>query len=239
MHLLNEKQQSSNSTPLQKSLEAFGLVEIAIALIIIGILASLGMKGYKLIESAKTQALYQQIEDVRIATHMFKEKYHALPGDIADAQSSIHSDCLNGNGNGLIEGRNADSQSEAAQFWTHLILAELMNGIESSQPGHPLIPSKHLLSGKVDGFLTLQQNYLNDTGPWICLSHVDSSGGIKPCLTPKQASHIDRTFDDGDPVSGGIRASGEGESAGECTRSNHYNLENKTQACVVYFKLSQ
>ncbi|MBN9564592.1 MAG: hypothetical protein J0G29_00595, partial [Alphaproteobacteria bacterium] len=220
---------------IQKPLEAFGLVEIAIVLIIIGILASLGMKGYKLIESAKVKALHQQIDDVRLATHMFKEKYHAFPGDFAGAQSAIHSNCLNGNGNGLIEGRNADSQSEAGQFWTHLTLAELVTGIEPSQSGQQLVPSKHLLSGKIEGFLTIQHSFKGDTGPWVCLSHVDSSGSLKPCLTPKQAADIDQAFDDGNPLSGDICASGENENTGACIKGNHYNLESKNQACMAYF----
>jgi Tfp pilus assembly protein PilE len=238
MHVQNVEDKSPGSTFLAKSLEAFGLVEIAIVLIIIGVLASIGMKGYKLIESAKAKALYQQIEDVRISAHMFKEKYHAWPGDYAQAQSAIHTDCLNGNGNGLIEGRNAEAQAEAGQFWTHLTLAELTNGLEVRQPGEQLVPSKHLLSGQMGGFLTLIQSFQKDMGPWVCLSQVDPSGSIKPCLTSKQASHIDQLFDDGDPLSGDIRASGEGESVGECLKESRYNFDSKSQACVVYFKLS-
>ena len=236
---MNAQNKPSNSILREKCLEAFGLVEIAIVLIIIGVLAGLGMKGYKLIESAKARALFQQIEDIRIATHMFREKYQAWPGDYARAQKDIHHECISGNGNGLIEGGSAEGDGEAVQFWNHLIHADLANGIEPKQGGAPLVPSKHLPSGKMNGFLIVEPTFQDELGPWVSLSQVSSSGKVSGCLTPKQAAHLDQVFDDGNPLTGDIRASSDSEMAGGCMKEDGYNFNVKAQACRIYFKLFQ
>ena len=67
----------------------FSLVEMAVALVITGILFAGVLKGTELIESARLNRLVAQIQQYRIATTSFWERYGALPGDFSKASTMI------------------------------------------------------------------------------------------------------------------------------------------------------
>ncbi len=86
----------------------FTLVEMAIVLVIIGLLLGGVLKGQSLIESSKNKALANHAKGLQAAIYAYQDKYGALPGD--DALAATHlagSGCaagqiVNGNGNGQI-----------------------------------------------------------------------------------------------------------------------------------------
>jgi len=61
--------------------KAFTLVELAIVLVIIGFILSMGMKGTELIKSAKTQAEAYKFKKIDSGVAQFYNKYQVLPGD--------------------------------------------------------------------------------------------------------------------------------------------------------------
>ena len=58
----------------------FSLVEIAVVLIIIGLMLGGVMKGQELVHSAKVKNLAQDFRQVPLFIYGFQDKFRALPG---------------------------------------------------------------------------------------------------------------------------------------------------------------
>lgn len=104
--------------------EGFTLVELSIALIIIGLLVGAVLQGRDMIARARLDATVTQIEAIATAFDGFRDRYGALPGDYAQAVLSFGAGVDNGDGNGTIDGTGASGESLAA--WLHLIRAGLL-----------------------------------------------------------------------------------------------------------------
>jgi len=102
------------------SQRGFTLVEIAIVLVIIGLLLGGVLKGQSLIDSAKVKNVVQQIQSLQAAVNAYQDRYRALPGD--DIMATTHVPGATGNGNG--DGQITEYQL-APQ---HLALAGLITG---------------------------------------------------------------------------------------------------------------
>ncbi|OEZ92247.1 prepilin-type N-terminal cleavage/methylation domain-containing protein [Duganella phyllosphaerae] len=76
----------------------FTLVEIAIVLVIIGLLLGGVLKGQSLIDSARVKNIIQQSTSLTSAVNAYQDKFRALPGD--DVQGTTHAPGATGNGNG-------------------------------------------------------------------------------------------------------------------------------------------
>lgn len=80
----------------------FTLVEIAIVLVIIGLLLGGVLKGQGLIDSAKVKNIIQQSNSLTAAVNAYQDKFRALPGDDVQATSHVPGATSNGNGDGQI-----------------------------------------------------------------------------------------------------------------------------------------
>ncbi len=82
----------------------FTLIEIAIVLVIIGLLLGGVLKGQELITSARVRNLISQQDGVKAAYFGFLDRFRALPGDYSQASANIANVAAgaNGNGNGQI-----------------------------------------------------------------------------------------------------------------------------------------
>ena len=79
------------------------LVEIAIVLVIIGLLLGGVLKGQELINNAKVRSIADRQNSLKAAWFAFIDRYAALPGDYVYAQQYIPG-AVNGEGNGeLVE----------------------------------------------------------------------------------------------------------------------------------------
>ena len=71
------------SKPIKQTSQAgFTLVELAIVMIIIGLLIAGVLKGQELIGNARVTSTVAQIKAIDAATSTFKDTYAALPGDM-------------------------------------------------------------------------------------------------------------------------------------------------------------
>ena len=83
----------------------FTLIEIAIVLVIIGLLLGGVLKGQELITSARVRNMISQQDGIKAAYFGFLDRYRALPGDFNAATTQISGATQNGDGNGQITGR--------------------------------------------------------------------------------------------------------------------------------------
>ena len=117
---------------LKQKQAGFTLVEIAIVLVIIGLLLGGILKGQELINSARVRNLADQNSGVQAAYYGFIDRYRQVPGDWLESDAdtaigvAINSPTAGGNeGNGRID--SADWE-EASAVWEHLSKAGFIQG---------------------------------------------------------------------------------------------------------------
>ncbi len=70
--------------------KGFTLIEIAIVLVIIGLLLGGVVKGQEMISSSRARSVISQQDGIKAAFFGFQDRYRALPGDYGAADSNIN-----------------------------------------------------------------------------------------------------------------------------------------------------
>jgi prepilin-type N-terminal cleavage/methylation domain-containing protein len=111
-----------------KQQQGFTLIEIAIVLVIIGLLLGGVLKGQELITSARVRNLITTQDGVKAAYFGFLDRYRGLPGDYSGAVANIPNctGCQVGDNNGQILTNGAILESISA--WEHLSKAGFVTG---------------------------------------------------------------------------------------------------------------
>lgn len=109
----------------------FSLIEMAVVLLVMGVLMGGVMKGMDMVESAKYKKLIELDDTLEGALLAYQDKYRRLPGDdskVADFLGLTSEDA--GSGNGSLSGDfdDTDEDVESRKLWQHLRAADLMNG---------------------------------------------------------------------------------------------------------------
>jgi prepilin-type N-terminal cleavage/methylation domain-containing protein len=123
--------------------KGFTLVEIAIVLVIIGLLLGGILKGQEMITQAKIKNVIADFSGVSAAYHGYQDRYRAIPGD--DPGAMRWATGLEGNGNGIVggtynntcptgTGKPAAGTFESCLFWNDLRLAGFVAGSGTQQP---------------------------------------------------------------------------------------------------------
>lgn len=217
----------------------FSLVELAIVLIIMGLLIAGILKGRDLIESARLKRVISQLNELRLATSSFLDKYDALPGDFQKASSLIKPNLRNGNGNGIVEGAGLAVGSEAFAFWSHLAAAGFIGSPGSEEDQNVGEFGKGAPESAIGGGFTVENNPHGLEGLWFILGKKNGDNGDGGLLTPTQAISLDKKLDNGQPTSGKVRVfDGSDVPAHACVNGNgSYNIANNDASCTVYFQL--
>ena len=86
--------------------QGFTLVEIAIVLVIIGLLLGGILKGQEMITQAKIKNVIADFSGVSAAYHGYQDRYRAIPGDDPNAATrwAVAPAATAGNGNGVVAG---------------------------------------------------------------------------------------------------------------------------------------
>ena len=180
----------------------FTLIEIAIVLVVIGLLLGGVLKGQEMIENAKISNLRNDFDGVSAALYAYQDRYRLLPGDDnrADNGNRGWTDAVPGNGNGVLNFNNCfdAGNPESGQVWQHMRYTGLITGDPSGATnniGGRANPS-NAYSGKIGFTNTTAAWGLGVSGHVICASNIPG----------KAAAAIDSSMDDGAPDSGEIRA---------------------------------
>jgi prepilin-type N-terminal cleavage/methylation domain-containing protein len=181
-----------------KTESGFTLVEIAIVLVIIGLLLGGILKGQEMITQAKIKNLINDFNGVTVAVTSYQDRYRALPGDDPNATTRWTVQApTSGNGNGIVEGlyNDATLTTESHLFWQHLRIAGFVPGLTTgTSAGQPPTNAAGGIIGVESG--VVGTNGLGFSSLIVCFSN----------LPEKVASAIDGQMDDGAPNTGQVRA---------------------------------
>ena len=179
----------------------FTLVEIAIVLVIIGLLLGGILKGQELINSAKVKNLANDFRVIPTYIYAFQDKFKALPGDDAQVAAHVTGATLSTTGpvgNGVINGHwnTATATEESFLFWQHVRLANLAAGPTDTTDA--TYRPTNAVGGRI-GIASVS------TTPQI----TGMTGTYQVCSTGvlgKFAVQLDVQMDDGQPCTGSMRA---------------------------------
>lgn len=189
----------------------FTLVEIAIVLVIIGLLLGGVLKGQEMIENAKVKNGINDMNGISAAYNSYIDRFRQLPGDDGEANlaalrargGSWTTVTVNGNRNGVIgQGLNAITQvqvfnppaaQESTGFWQQLRAAGLISGNPAST-----------------ALAALPRNAFNGvTGVGLGVGVPATAARFSICMSQvpgKAARAIDIQLDDGLPNGGSIQS---------------------------------
>ncbi len=188
----------------------FTLIEIAIVLVIIGLLLGGVLKGQELINSAKVKNIANDFRNIPVFIYGYQDKYRALPGDDANAATHLGAAALVPAsavaGNGSIDGlwSSVSATDESQIFWQHIRLAGLANGPTTGV-------ADYRPTNADGGTIGIQSN--NGTFVTITKNAAGAaslmSGTYIICSTGilgKYVKQLDITMDDGEANTGSMRA---------------------------------
>lgn len=184
--------------------KGFTLVEIAIVLVIVGLLIGGVLKGQEMITSSKLKRIERDNAGLAAAMFSYQDRYRQLPGDDDRAiiRFAIYSDGINdplpadinGDGDGAINGTwVAAANTETANFWKHLRAAGLIpgGGDDDTQPtnayggnigvrdGSLLISGHVVVIGSIEGRIArVIEAKLDDEAPDTGRVQADTAAGL-------------------------------------------------------------
>ncbi|MBI4741021.1 MAG: prepilin-type N-terminal cleavage/methylation domain-containing protein [Betaproteobacteria bacterium] len=179
---------------MKKQQSGFTLVEIAIVLVIIGLLLGGVLKGQELITQAKISNITNDINSYISAIYSYQDRYRALPGDDR-AATRWPLITAAGDGNNSVGGayESTTNTDESRLFWAELRLAGFIHGAVDTLPNAVVQPVS--ASG---GIIGVQQN----PAP-LGLGLMSVCAGSLPA---KIAQAIDAKLDDGNAMTGTVRS---------------------------------
>lgn len=198
----------------------FTLVEIAIVLVIIGLLLGGVLKGQEMIDSAKAKSLARDFSTVSALVNAYQDRFRSWPGDQTQAQldaafgTGTAAACapaaagICAQNNGRLDGNwNAGgagtgvATDETSVFWQHVRLANMATGTAA------LANIEYRPRNADGGFLGIESgvNAAGQAAPYIA----GMRGAFFVCSAGVQGRYLQRLdtmMDDGNPGTGSVQA---------------------------------
>lgn len=218
-------------TPMNKQ-RGFTLVEIAIVLVIIGLLLGGILKGQELITSARVRNIADQNSGVQAAYYGFIDRYRQIPGDMTKAAASAaigsqlpatanDSGTAGNPGNGRID---TSDWAEASNVWAHLAAAQFIQG---AYPGGATTEAAYAVAGTApinafNGYVLLgrSDDYQDASSTTVRLGLV--LGDQIPVNVMRE---LDVKVDDGLPMTGVLRIT-------DTAATDYGGISNTNAACI-------
>ncbi|MGZ9097191.1 MAG: type II secretion system protein [Micavibrio sp.] len=241
---------SRQSLTAVRSQAGFTLVELAVVMIIIGLLIGGVLKGQELINNAQITSTVAQIKAMDAAVSTFDDMYSALPGDMLAPVDRLPScdatgGCSTpGNGNRTLSNTLVGAPAgEGLTFFVHLAAADLLTGINPAggTVWGGIFPESNInggfhagsSAGALADFLTPVGANLPARGLYLAITDTAGAAPVVT-LTPNQAFRIDNKIDDSSPDSGSVRGYG---ANCDGTTTAVYDESNPAQVCGVYVRI--
>lgn len=182
----------------------FTLVEIAIVLVIIGLLLGGVLKGQELVNSAKVKNFANDFRNIPLFIYGYQDRYKALPGDDAQVATHVTGATLattpaGAQGNGVINGvwDTTTVTDESALFWQHVRLSNFAAG--PTNTGDAAYFPTNADGGRIG--IESGSGGGNEFITGLTGTYVVCSKGI----LGKFAKQLDTTVDDGNTATGSMR----------------------------------
>jgi prepilin-type N-terminal cleavage/methylation domain-containing protein len=246
--------------------KGFTLVELAIVIVIIGLLVGGVLTGRELIKQAQIRNNIKRINEITTAAATFLGKYNCIPGD-----------CNKGTSYGLL--RNGDGDGKimlgaygSNYFWLHLVTARMLNVV--STDGLPFsntnadmyarfkndvgaaanntstVRSGHMYASYGDIYTNNDPSFpfyssqvaTKTNGNTITITSY-SLGGFQAnaCFTPDETRIMDEKIDDGNALTGKFYGTNaRNQMAGNyetCQTAGVYDSDDAKFKCRVIFEL--
>ena len=216
----------------------FTLIEIAIVLVIIGLLLGGVLQGQQLIENSRVKSATNTFNGIAAAAFSYQDRYGRMPGDDGPALANLTArggtwanipTTAFGNTDGILTATAANTFAGAGEgvfFFTHLRAAGFITGDPTTaigvavQPTNPFGGLVGITGQAIDGTMN---------GNKICMSNVPGSAGIA----------LDQQLDDGAPDSGRFRAWTDttGTTAPTTTASSAATAYDENAAFTVCYRI--
>ncbi|MDD2272719.1 MAG: prepilin-type N-terminal cleavage/methylation domain-containing protein [Desulfuromonadaceae bacterium] len=183
--------------------KGFTLVEMAIVLVIIGLLLGGVLKGQELIENSKSKKAVNDLNAISVAYNGYVDRYGRIPGDdgpVATLQArggNWANITVAGNRNGILAITPAQTFAtggESVAFWQ----AVKASGFIAGNPADTGVAA--LPTNAYQGLIGVANNTTGITGMVqglsVCISQVPG----------KAAAQLDSQLDDRNPATGSVRA---------------------------------
>ena len=219
------------------SQKGFTLIEIAIVLVIIGLLLGGVLKGQELINSARVRALNNSVSGITAAWFSFQDRYRAFPGDYSKANINIQGvgDAQIGDGNGIVGKKAAvDDPAERGWAWLHLEAAGyITGGYDGATVATTAFYSCTTASCPDNGFGSgMVLNHGAEVRSTTSQTHELISGQGIPVDV---LAELDRKVDDGAAVTGLMQVS-KVTTYDACVATSDYQLQTPVDNCAAVFR---
>lgn len=172
-----------------KKQSGFTLIEIAIVLVIIGLLLGGVLKGQEMMTNAKIKRTSNDFNGISAAIFSYLDRYGAFPGD--DPNANTRWGAVNGDGDGIIDTAGDacfSGNAESVNLWDHLRRSGLVGGTGTVSPNHAFGGPIGVTDSPVAGI----------NGVAICMGAIEG----------KVAEILDRQLDDGVSDAGELQDEG-------------------------------
>ncbi len=213
---------------MKRQQSGFTLVEIAIVLVIIGLLLGGVLKGSELIAGAKVKNLIADFNGISVMVYGYQDKYRGFPGDQNQSQvdnnfgltavaggpatvgptATLNNGRLDGTWNTGTPGTAGTTETEL--FWQHVRLANLASGATV------LTDPNYYPTNADGGRIGIESGLDSTTGvstPFIA----GMTGAFYVCsdnVQGRYAKIMDNTIDDGNTATGSVRVVATGAARG-------------------------
>ena len=227
----------------------FTIIEIAIVLVVIGLLLGAVMKGQELIGSARVRNMADSAAGIQSAYFGFVDRYRRVPGDwnAAEAGDAIGL-TMNGGGddNGRIDNEPGSEWAEPNALWEQLAKAGFIKGEFEGDAVAPTASNRRAPLNPFNRVMVLGRtdDYLDAGGAPPVRLNLALGRGIPVDL----ARELDVKIDDGIPDTGALRLTvstgatfGDvAEGSADCVRTGQggaqlYDVAADSQDCNVVY----